>query len=52
MQIVAMDPKDVEELYSQLFIKDVKKTIKDLREEVISKLGENINIEGFCRLEV
>ncbi len=52
MQIAAMDPKNIEELYSQFFIKDVKKTIKDLREEVISKLGENIQIEEFHRVEV
>lgn len=52
MQIAAMDPKDVDDLYSQFFIKDVKKTIKDLREEAISKLGENIKIEGFYRMEI
>ncbi len=52
MQIAAMNPKDIEELYSQFFIKDAKKTIKELREEVISQLGENIQIEEFYRIEV
>lgn len=51
MQIAAMDPKDIDELQSQFFIKDVKKTIKELKEETIAKLGENINIESFYRLE-
>lgn len=52
MQVAAMDPKDIKDLYSQLFIKDVKKTIKDLMEEVISKVGENIKIEEFQRFEI
>lgn len=52
MQVAAMDPKDIEDLEKQFFIKDAKKTIKDLREEVISKVGENINIEEFKRIEI
>ena len=52
MQVAAMDPKDVKELESQLFIKDVKRTIKDLTEEVISKVGENVRIEEFKRIEI
>ena len=52
MQVAAMDPKDVDELYSQIFIKDVKKTIKDLAQDVIVKVGENIKIEKFERIEI
>lgn len=52
MQIAAMDPKDVEELKNQIFIKDAKKTIQDLIEETINQLGENIKIEEFQRLEI
>jgi len=52
MQVAAMDPKDVGDIEKQPFIKDAKKTIKDLREEVISKVGENINIEEFKRIEI
>lgn len=52
MQVAAMDPKDVKELYSQFYIKDAKKTIKDLMEEAIVKVGENIKIEEFQRFQI
>ena len=52
MQVVAMNPKNIEELLSQLYIKDIKKTIKDLIEEVVAKIGENIRVEEFSRLEI
>jgi len=52
MQIAAMDPSDIKELLSQSYIKDMEKTIKDLLEEVAAKLGENIKIEEFKRLEI
>lgn len=52
MQIVAMDPKNVDELFSQPYVKDVKKSIRDLTQEVIVKVGENIKIEEFQRIEI
>lgn len=52
MQVGAMDPKDVGELLAQAYIKDVKKTVKQLIEELIAKMGENIKIEEIKRIEV
>jgi elongation factor Ts len=52
MQIAAMDPKDINELLNQVYIKDIKKSIKELLEEIIVKLGENIKIEEFKRMEI
>ncbi|MEK7537300.1 MAG: elongation factor Ts [Patescibacteria group bacterium] len=52
MQIASMDPKDVEELLSQSFIKDQNLTVKELIEKYIAKLGENIKIGGFSRFNV
>lgn len=52
MQIAAMAPSNVNELLEQLYIKDVKKTIKDLLEETVAKLGENVKIEEFKRFEI
>lgn len=52
MQVTAMDPKDIKELLSQPYIKEVEKTVKDLLEELVAKLGENIKIDNFKRLEV
>ena len=52
MHIAAMNPKDSEELLSQPFIKDEEKTIQDLVIEAVGKLGENIKIGKFVRLEI
>ena len=52
MHIAAMETQDSEELLSQPFIKDPEKTIKDLITEAVAKLGENIKIGKFCRLEI
>ncbi|OGD87309.1 translation elongation factor Ts [Candidatus Curtissbacteria bacterium RIFCSPHIGHO2_01_FULL_41_11] len=52
MQVSAMDPKDVEELLEQEYIRDSSKKIGDLVKEAIAKLGENIVIKRFMRFEL
>jgi len=52
MHIAAMNPKDLKELLAQPFVKDEEKTIQDLLNETIAKLGENIKIRKFVRLEI
>ncbi|MEA2113599.1 MAG: translation elongation factor Ts [Patescibacteria group bacterium] len=52
MHIAALNPEDLEELLSQPFIMDEQKTTKDLIDEIIAKLGENIKIGKFLRLEI
>ena len=52
MHIAAMNPQDLKELLAQPFIKDEQKTIEELINEAIAKLGENIKIDKFVRLEV
>ena len=52
MQIVAMDPENIEKLMEQPFIKDEKKTIEELVKEAIAKTGENIKVDEFHRLEL
>ncbi len=52
MQIAAMDPADTEELLAQPYIKDDKRTVDDIIKEVIAKVGENIRVNAFHRLEV
>lgn len=49
MQIASMDPKDVEGLLEQSFIKDQSLTIRDLLHQKIAKIGENIQIKRFVR---
>lgn len=52
MQIASMDPKDAEELMGQPFIKDQARTVKELITGHIAKLGENIKVGEFVRLEI
>ena len=52
MQIAAMEPKDVDELLKQEYIRDNSKTIQDLVKAAIGKLGENIVIKRFTRFEI
>lgn len=52
MQVAAMDPKDAKELMEQDYIRDGSKTIEALIKENIAKLGENIQIGEFSRLEI
>lgn len=52
MQIAAMGPEDVDSLLEQPYVRDDKKTIGDVIKEVIAKVGENIKINSFSRLEV
>lgn len=52
MQIAAMEPKDVDDLLKQEYIRDNSKTIQDLVKAVIGKLGENIVVKRFTRYEI
>ena len=52
MQIASMDPKDVDELLGQPFIKEQETTIKGLIDRNIAKLGENIKVGDFVRFSV
>lgn len=52
MQVAAMNPKDPQELLKQEYIKDPSKTVKDLVEELIAKVRENIKINRIARFEL
>jgi len=52
MQIAASDPKDAHELLGQPYIKDETRTVKDIINDVIAKVGENISVNKFYRIEV
>ncbi len=52
MQVVSMDPKDVDELLSQPFIKNQDLTVDELIKEYIGKLGEKIKVEKFVRFSL
>lgn len=52
LQISAMEPKDVPALLKQEYIRDPKITIEDLIKQTIGKIGENIVVREFSRLEI
>lgn len=52
LQVSAMNPKDVDELLKQEYIRDSSQTIEQLIKSVIGKLGENITLKHFVRLAV
>lgn len=49
MQVVAMNPKNIEELLDQPYIRDESITISELIKGVILKTGENIKVSRFTR---
>jgi elongation factor Ts len=52
LQIAFMDAKNVDEFLLQDYIKDSGKKVKDIIQEVIAKLGENIVVERFVRFHI
>lgn len=52
MQVASMNPQSVEELLAQPFIKDTGMTVADLITGHIARLGENIKVGRFIRLEI
>lgn len=52
LQIASMNPKNVDELMTQIYIRDGKMEIKDLIKSAIGRIGENIRIGEFVRYEI
>ncbi len=52
MQVASMNPKDVDDLAKQQYIRDPKKLIGDLVKELSGKIGEKMEIKKFTRFEV
>jgi elongation factor Ts len=52
LQIVSMNPKDVDELMAQAYIRDGSKSIEQLVKEAIGKTKENIRIIRFARFKL
>lgn len=50
-QVVKSNPKDVEELLNQKYIKDETKTVSEVLTDKIATIGENLSIRRFSRFE-
>src|SRR5438094_4463650 len=52
MQVAAMDPKNVDELLEQPYIRDATKTIGELVTGLAASTGENVRIRRFTRFQL
>jgi elongation factor Ts len=52
LHIASMNPENLEELLNQPFFKDEALTIRQALDELVGKIGENIQIKRFCRYEL
>lgn len=52
MQVASMNPKTVEELMAQSYIRDSSKTIEQMIKTLIGKTGENMKVVRFTRFEL
>ena len=52
MQLAAVDAQTVDEFLKQLYVRDESKTVADLVNDVIARVGENVKINRFYRIEL
>ena len=52
LQVASMNPENVDELLEQPYFREPDKTVKDLLNGIIAKLGENMKIGRFIRFEL
>lgn len=52
LQVAAMNPKDVKTLMESAYIRDAKQAITDVVKLTIAKVGENITVAKFTRMQL
>jgi elongation factor Ts len=52
MQVAAMDPKSVDELLGQAYIRDASKTVGELVTTIAASTGENVRVRRFTRFQL
>jgi elongation factor Ts len=52
MQVAAMDPKNVDELLEQVYIRDSSKKVGDLVTGIAATTGENVHVRRFKRFQL
>ena len=52
MQVAAMDPKDVDELLEQVYIRDASKKVGELVTGIAAATGENVRVRRFKRFQL
>lgn len=52
LQIASMNPENVDALLEGTYIRDPKVAIKDLVKQTVAKVGENITVAKFTRMQL
>jgi len=52
MQVAAENPKDINDLLKQPYIREESKSVEAVIKSVAAKVGENIVLKNFTRLEI
>jgi len=52
LQVASMNPKNVKELLASLYIRDAGMTIEALVKQTVAKVGENITVAKFTRMDL
>jgi len=52
MQVAAANPEGVDELLEQEYIREPGKTVRDLVNEVMAKVGENVRVGRIARFQI
>lgn len=52
LQVASMNPTNIAELESQEYIRDPQQKIGDMIKAVVGKLGENIKVSDFRRVQI
>jgi elongation factor Ts len=52
MQVAAMDPKDIDDLLAQAYIRDASKTVGELVTTLAASTGENVRVRRFKRFQL
>ena len=52
MHITAMNPENISTLLTQPFVKNPEQTVEELITQLIGKIGENIQVGEFSRIEL
>ena len=52
LQVASMNPESAQELLTQPYVRDPSRQVHDVLNEYIARLGENIVVKQFSRLEI
>lgn len=52
LQVASMNPKSVDELLKEVYIRDTNITIETLLKQTVAKVGENITVAQFTRFQL